>query len=290
MWICKVHELTHTDNKRHVCPTCGKKYADIRCFQKHVAAHTLPAAGTPTSSAAGTPTSYQCGICQAVFPDLRSLRSHNRLQHGHSFQTPAVDQSYFCGQCGKELTVQTSSRQEIVLSANCSCSGEIDVDGAVDDIIGSDEINSVIHGTVNVPQLDNAAAKVELPDELLNAWNYTLCTWIRGVFRGVACTCPPPKCEFLLLIFNVKNYAKIWTLLEMYTWNVPLGPFRFLNTPLTSMANCCQGLDVMFWSSVFVSITCVLFCHSVIGSRCYVDVLHIYFCPIFVHTLQFCVF
>jgi len=158
-----VHELTHTDNKRHVCPTCGKKYADVRCFQKHVAAHTLAAAGTPAS--------YQCGICQAVFPDLRCLRSHNRLQHGQALQTqtPAVNQTYFCGQCGKELTVQMSSRQEIVLSANCDCSGERDIDGAVDDVIGDDELDNVIDSADNVSQLDSAAIKVELPDELLSA-------------------------------------------------------------------------------------------------------------------------
>lgn len=155
----KVHELTHTDNKRHVCPTCGKKYADMRCFQKHVAAHE--------QAASGAPTSYQCGICQAVFHDLRSLQSHSRLQHRHTFQTPSADQSYYCGQCGKELTVQVSGRQEIILSANCNCSGEMDVDGTVDDVIGSDELDDVIHSVVNVAQLDNAAVK--LPDELLSA-------------------------------------------------------------------------------------------------------------------------
>lgn len=156
-----MHELTHTDNKRHVCPTCGKKYADVRCFQKHVAAHT--------SAAAGTPTSYQCGVCQAVYQDLRSLRSHNRLQHGHSFQASAVNQNYFCGQCGKELTVQMSSHQEIVLSANCNCSAEThDIGETVDDVIGGDELDNVMHGAVNVSQLGNAGVKVELPDELLN--------------------------------------------------------------------------------------------------------------------------
>ena len=170
MW--KVHELTHTDNKRHVCPTCGKKYADMRCFQKHVAAHEQLAASTPAS--------YKCGICQAVCQDLHSLQSHTRLQHRHTFQTPAVDQSYFCGQCGKELTVQVSSRQEIVLSANCNCTGEMDVDGSVDDVIGSDELDDVIHSVVNVAQLDSAAVKVELPDELLDAW-----TAESNLFNGV---------------------------------------------------------------------------------------------------------
>jgi len=160
--ICKVHELTHTGNKRHVCSVCGKKYADVRCFQKHVAAHA--------SAAAGTPTSYQCGICQTVYQDLRSLRSHSRLQHGqHTFRTPAVDQSYYCGQCGKELTVQMSSRQEIVLSANCRCSVETDVDRTADDVVCCDDLDDVIRSTVNVSQLDNTAVKVELPDELLNA-------------------------------------------------------------------------------------------------------------------------
>jgi len=61
-----------------------------------------------------------------------------------------------------------SSRQEIVLSANCNCSSEVDVDGTVDGVIGSDELDSVI-GTVDVPQLDNAADRVELPEELLSA-------------------------------------------------------------------------------------------------------------------------
>jgi len=158
--LYKVHELTHTDNKRHVCATCGKKYADVRCYQKHVAAHS-------SAAAAGTATSYQCGVCQAVYHDLRGLRSHTRLQHGRAFQMPAVgNQNYFCGQCGKELTVQMSSRQEIVLSANCNCSSETDTAG--DDVIGDDDLDSVLHGTVNVSQLANAGVKVELPDELLH--------------------------------------------------------------------------------------------------------------------------
>jgi len=154
--------MTHTDNKRHVCPTCDKKYADVRCFQKHVAAHALAAAGTPVS--------YQCGVCETVYPDMRSLRAHNRLQHGHAFQAPApaVDRSYFCGQCGKELTVQMSDRREIVLAANCNCSGEMDINGTVDNVISTDELDNVIQEAVNIVQLDNAAVKVELPDELLN--------------------------------------------------------------------------------------------------------------------------
>jgi len=133
----------------------------MRCFHKHVAAHG--------EAATGTPASYKCGICQALYQDLHSLQSHSRLQHRHTFQTPSVDRSYFCGQCGKELTVQVSNRQEIVLSANCNCSGEIDIDGTVDDVIGGDELDDVIHSVVNVAQLDSAAIKVELPDELLNA-------------------------------------------------------------------------------------------------------------------------
>jgi len=65
--------------------------------------------------------------------------------------------------------VQMSSRQEIVLSANCDCSGERDIDGAVDDVIGDDELDNVIDSADNVSQLDSAAIKVELPDELLSA-------------------------------------------------------------------------------------------------------------------------
>lgn len=161
--IGKVHELTHTDNKRHACPTCGKKYSDVRCFQRHVASHDQAAV------APSTPTSYQCGICQTVFENMQSLRSHNRLQHRHTVQVPAVDRNYFCGQCGKQLTVQTSNQQEIILSANCSCSAEVDVDGTTDDVIGSDKLDDVIHGAVNVTHLDNTTVKVQLPDELLDA-------------------------------------------------------------------------------------------------------------------------
>jgi len=95
------------------------------------------------------------------------LQSHSRLQHRHTFQTPSVDRIYFCGECGKQMTVQVSNRQEIVLSANCNCSGEVDIDGTVDDVISGDELDDVIH---SVAQLDSAAAvKVQLPDELLNA-------------------------------------------------------------------------------------------------------------------------
>jgi len=62
-----------------------------------------------------------------------------------------------------------SSRQEIVLSANCRCSVETDVDRTADDVVCSDDLDDVIRSTVNVSQLDNTAVKVELPDELLNA-------------------------------------------------------------------------------------------------------------------------
>jgi len=91
------------------------------------------------------------------------------LQHGHGFQPPAAaDRNYFCGQCGKELTVQMSSKQEIVLSANCSCSGKVDVDRTVDGIISSDEVSSVLQSTVNASQFESSAGKVELPEELMN--------------------------------------------------------------------------------------------------------------------------
>jgi len=160
--LFQVHELTHTDNKRHVCPTCGKKYADVRCFQKHVAAHTLLAA-------ADTQSSFQCGVCQTVYRDLRSLRSHSRLQHGHASQTPAVDNSYICGQCGKELTVQTRNRREIVLSANCGCSDEMRTVKTVGDVIVDNaELSDADNSPVNVSQLDDVAVKAEFGDELLN--------------------------------------------------------------------------------------------------------------------------
>jgi len=65
--------------------------------------------------------------------------------------------------------VQMSSHQEIVLSANCNCSAEThDIGETVDDVIGGDELDNVMHGAVNVSQLGNAGVKVELPDELLN--------------------------------------------------------------------------------------------------------------------------
>jgi len=44
--------------------------------------------------------------------------------------------------------------------------------------------------------------------------------------------------EKIALIFNVKNfYAKFWTLLKMYTWNVPpMHPLiRFINMPVDTM-------------------------------------------------------
>jgi len=58
---------------------------------------------------------------------------------------------------------------DIVLSANCNCSGEMDI-VTDDDVtgIGNDELADVMHSTVNMSQLDTAAVKVELPDELLN--------------------------------------------------------------------------------------------------------------------------
>ena len=59
----------------------------------------------------------------------------------------------------------------------------------------------------------------------------------RGVFRGPCAYLPlwGEKIGVNFLFLMWKNCAKIWTLLKMYTWNVPSGhppPFRFLITPL----------------------------------------------------------
>ena len=134
----KVHELTHTDNKRHMCPVCGKKYADVRCFQKHIASHTTDACSSSfSSSSSAKPTSYECNMCSSLFSDVRTLRMHIKIQHfddvqsSIDVQTQYLDQGqssstqgqcYFCGQCGQELTVHMNTSDEIVLSANCSCS------------------------------------------------------------------------------------------------------------------------------------------------------------------------
>jgi len=48
----------------------------------------------------------------------------------------------------------------------------------------------------------------------------------RRIFNPFAPT-PPLRDEKIVLIFNVKNYAVIWILLKMYTWNVPLPSFAF---------------------------------------------------------------
>ena len=57
----------------------------------------------------------------------------------------------------------------------------------------------------------------------------------RGVFSGGrACVWIPFGGE-KILYYNLKwkIYANVWTLLKMYTWNIPLPPaFRFLNAPL----------------------------------------------------------
>jgi len=42
---------------------------------------------------------------------------------------------------------------------------------------------------------------------------------IRGVFRGPCVWAPFEGEKKFVVIFNVKKYAKIWTLLKMYTWN-----------------------------------------------------------------------
>lgn len=135
-----MHELTHTDNKRHMCPVCGKKYADVRCFQKHMASHTSEVcSGISTTSVSTKPASFECNLCGSLFSDVRTLRMHMRIQHFDGdvqssddvVEMQCLDQSsasstqrkcYLCGQCGQELTVHVNTSDEIVLSANCSCS------------------------------------------------------------------------------------------------------------------------------------------------------------------------
>ena len=53
---------------------------------------------------------------------------------------------------------------------------------------------------------------------------------IRGVFRGPLRLLPFGD-ELFVLIFNVKNYAKIWTF-EMYAWNVPPSDLEIRHCPL----------------------------------------------------------
>lgn len=53
--------------------------------------------------------------------------------------------------------------------------------------------------------------------------------------------------EKIILIFNVKDYTTFWTLLKLYTWNVPQATplFRFLNLPLittTQLPNTQYGI------------------------------------------------
>ena len=45
---------------------------------------------------------------------------------------------------------------------------------------------------------------------------------------------PPLEVKSFVLIFNVKNCAKLWTHLKIYTWNIPPASpiFTFLNTQL----------------------------------------------------------
>jgi len=76
----------------------------------------------------------------------------------------------------------------------------------------------------------------------INVLYTKLCSWrdssmkvydvgqVRGVFRE-SCVCPPPWRWKNVLIFNLKNWAKIWTLENVY---VNCTPFRFLNTPAGS--------------------------------------------------------
>ena len=60
---------------------------------------------------------------------------------------------------------------------------------------------------------------------------------MRGTYLdgGLGFRLPPsPEMKKIVLIFNVKNYTKIWTLLKMYTWNVLPRPslFSCLDTQL----------------------------------------------------------
>jgi len=69
------------------------------------------------------------------------------------------------------------------------------------------------------------------------AWNLSMQSPHQGAYLrggGGLAPAPSPWRWIFVLIFNVKKYAKFWTLLKMYTWNLPPGipPFRFLNMPL----------------------------------------------------------
>ena len=73
-----------------------------------------------------------------------------------------------------------------------------------------------------------------------------------GSYLGGLRLPPGGKINNFVLIFNVENfYANIWTLLKMYTENVPLGTplFRFLNTLLlitSSHVNRYLSLTLMY--------------------------------------------
>lgn len=152
--------MTHTDNKRHMCPVCGKKYADTRCFQKHVASHSSSL--TSPSSSPATAASYECSQCNVHFNDLRSLRVHTSTHLIEKTMEPN-NQCYFCGNCGQQLTIQLNTSAEIVLTANCGCSGDVGVDSGLqqNDVVNVIAVNSSDVLTTS----EEACVKLEILNE-----------------------------------------------------------------------------------------------------------------------------
>jgi hypothetical protein len=83
-----------------------------------------------------------------------------KIQHSGKSRT-STDQSYFCGHCGQELTVQRNTSAEIILSANCNCSGNFGLDSRQDDAHGDSDVASF-----NCSEMTNdASIKLEILGE-----------------------------------------------------------------------------------------------------------------------------
>jgi len=97
-----------------------------------------------------------------------------------------------------------------------------------------------------------------------------------GAYLGGLVPSPPLEVKNIVLIFNVKNYAKISTLLKMYTWNVPPGTplFRFLNTPVRMRLLC--GIFVSMYVAYFCLFYIVYFiCDWLCCSSCEIEQIKI---------------